>query len=275
VAWNIKRNEYLVVWNAFDTSSNFPPGIPHDIAGYRISADGAIQNLGSPLIFSSYSFPHQVDITYNVSNDQYFMVFTVVHTMATSGNDIYGLRVAWDGSPLGGLIEIYRDDVAGQRKHQYHPAIATNNYDRYMVVWEHEYQSNDRDIYGREYKADGTPDGSYFTIASWTQDDTEPDIAAFGANREWLVVWQRALPSGSGYSIHGFRWGSAGSHVYTYLFDITNIVFVEAKSPAIAAGRPGYFIVYEEIYPPAKQHIYGRIWSQSGINLPVLMKLFP
>jgi len=272
VAWNSYRNEYLVVWNAFDTTTSFPPGLPHDIAGYRISYDGVVQNPGSPLILTSYANPHQVDLTYNLAMDQYFLAFVVVHTGATSGNDIYGLRVGWDGSPVGSLIEIYRDDIAGERKHQNHPAVATNEQDRYMVVWEHEYDATDHDIYGREYNVNGSPVGSYFTIASWTQDDTVPDVAANGASREWLVVWQRALPSGSGYSIHGFRWGSSGSGVYTYLFDIANWAFVEAKAPAVAADIPGYLIVYEEVNPPAKQHIYGRMWWPEVVYLPVILR---
>ncbi len=269
VAWNSYRNEYMVVWNAFNTTTSFPPGVPNDIAGARISNTGSIL---STSILTTYSGPHQVDITYNVAMDQYFLAFVVVHTAATSGNDIYGLRVGWDGSPVGGLIEIYKDDIPGQRKHQNHPAVATNEQDKYMVVWEHEYSATDHDIYAREYSVAGTPDGSYFTISSWTEDDTVPDVAANGANREWLAVWQRALPGGSGYSIHGFRWGSAGSSAYTYLFDVANWTFVECKNPAVAADIPGYLIVYEEVNPPAKQHIYGRMWWPEATYLPLMLK---
>jgi hypothetical protein len=269
VAWNSYRNEYLVVWNAFNTTISFPPGVPNDIASARLSNTGSIL---SSSILTTYSGPHQVDITYNVAMNQYFIAFVVVHTEATSGNDIYGLRVGWDGSPVGGLIEIYRDDIAGQRKHQNHPAVATNEQDKYMVVWEHAYTSTDHDIYGREYHVDGTPDGSYFTISSWTQDDTVPDVAANGANKEWVAVWQRALPSGSGYSIHGFRWGSAGSSAYTYLFDVINWTFYECKNPAVACDIPGYLIVYEEKVPPNKFDIYGRMWWPEAVYLPLILR---
>jgi hypothetical protein len=270
VAWNSYRNEYLVVWNAFDTTDSFPPGIPSDIAGARVAGDWSTIYVSN--ILTTYSGPHQVDITYNVAMDEYFLAFVVIHTEATSGNDIYGLRVGWDGSPVGGLIEIYKDDIAGQRKHQNHPAVATNEQDKYMVVWEHEYTSTDHDIYAREYHVDGTPDGSYFTISSWTQDDTVPDVAANGANKEWLAVWQRALPSGSGYSIHGYRWGSAGSSAYTYLFDVINWTFYECKNPAVAADIPGYLIVYEEKVPPNKFDIYGRMWWPEAMYLPLILR---
>ena len=266
VAWNSYRNEYLVVWNAFNTTISFPPGVPNDVAGARISNTGSIL---SSSILTTYSGPHQVDITYNVAMNEYFLAFVVIHTQATTGNDIYGLRVNGNtGTSVypPGLIHIY--DLA---KDQNAPAIATNEQDRYMVVWEHEYSSTDHDIYGREYKADGTPDGSYFTIASWTQDDTVPDVAANGANREWLAVWQRALPGGSGYAIEGFRWGS-GPTVYTYLFDVANWAFVECKNPAVACDIPGYLIVYEEKVPPNTYDIYGRLWWPEAVYLPLILR---
>jgi hypothetical protein len=275
VAWNSYRNEYLVVWNAFNTAISFPPGVPNDIAGARISSGGSVLATN---ILTTYSAPHQVDLVYNVAMDEYFLAFVVVHTQATTGNDIYGLRVNSDGTPRTppGLIKICEEE-----KDQNHPAVATNEQDRYMVVWEHEYAYNDHDIYGREYNADGSPAGSWFTISSWTEDDTVPDLAASGGSREWVTVWQRALPGGSGYSIHGFRWGSGPNPVYTYLFDVINWVFYECKNPAVAAGTPSYLIVYEELAPSpraastgltAYQHIYGRRWTPEAVFLPLVVR---
>jgi hypothetical protein len=264
VAWNSYRNEYLVVWNAFDTTSSLP-GVPNDISGHRISASGAVIS-PSPLVLTTYSYPHQVDITYNVAMNEYFLAFVVVHTQVTTGNDIYGLRVNGDtGAPVvpPGLIHIY--DL---EKDQNHPAVATNEQNRYMVVWEYTYAADDHDIYGREYNADGTPVGSAFTISSWTQDDTAPDLAANGAQTEWVVVWQRALPAGAGYSIHGFRWDSGSGGGYTYLFDVINWNFYECTKPVVAAGIPGFFIAYEEVAPVQKMHIYGRSWWPQALFLP-------
>jgi hypothetical protein len=283
VAWNSFRNEYMVVWNAFDTTTGFPPGIPVDIAGARVS--GNWSTIYTSNILTSDSGPHQVDITYNVAMNEYFVAFVVVHTMATSGNDIYGLRVnGVTGTPVNppGPIVIYEDDFDGGRKHQNHPAVATNEQNKYMVVWEHEYDATDHDIYGREYNVNGTPVGSYFTISSWTEDDTVPALAAYGATNEWMAVWQRDLGSGAGYSIHGYRWGSGSPGVYSYLFDVGNAVFWEYKSPVVAAGQASYLIAYELKKPPAAapdqaslatyQHIYGRIWWPEPVFLPLVMR---
>jgi len=275
VAWNSYRNEYFVVWNAFNTQTGFPPGVPNDIAGTRISSTGSV--VGTKIL-TTYASPHQVDLAYNLAMDEYFLTFVVVHTQATTGNDIYGLRVTWDGTPVTppGLIAIHEGP-----NDQNHPAVATNSQDRYMVVWEHEFDSDDHDIYGREYNANGTPATSWFPISSFVQDDTVPMIAANGSSREWVTVWQRALPDGAGYSIHGYRWGSAPNPVNSYFFDVCNWVFYECKNPAVAAGIPGYLIVYEELPPSprsastnltAYQHIYGRTWAPEAVFLPLVVR---
>jgi hypothetical protein len=198
--------------------------------------------------------------------DEYFLAFVVVHTQATTGNDIYGQRVSWNGTPVAppGLIHIC--EIA---QNQDAPAIATNEQDRYMVVWEHEYSGTDHDIYGREYNADGTSVGSYFTIASWTEDTTAPDIAANGSSKEWLAVWQQALAGGTGYAIKGYRWGST---VNTYFFDVANYAFWENESPAVAADIPGYLIVYEGDSSTTNRHIYGRMWWPEAVYLPLVLR---
>jgi hypothetical protein len=267
VAWNSYRNEYLVVWNAFDTTVSFPPGAPNDVAGYRVSASGVVQNPGSPIIITDSTSPHQVDLAYNVAMDEYFVVWVRVYSTVAPGtsNDIYGTRLSWDGNVVSppGVIAI-----CSQEKHQNAPSVATNGQNRYMVVWEHEYSATDHDIYGQEYDAVGNPVGSYFTIASWTEDSTAPAITA-GANDEWLTVWQQALAGGAGYAIKGFRWGSG---VNMYLFDVANYVFWENENPAVAADIPGYLIVYEGDSSTTNRHIYGRMWWPESVYLPLVLR---
>lgn len=268
VAWNTIHNEYMVAWNAFDTTASFPPGLPSDIAGYRVSASGVVQNPGSPSIFTTYATPHQVDMVYNVAMDEYFLVFVVVHTQVTTANDIYGLRVSWNGVPANppGLILI-----SDSAKDENAPAVATNEQDRYMVVWELAYSSTDHDIFAREYNADGSPFGSYFTLASWTEDTTAPDIAANGQGKEWLAVWQQDLGGGGAFAIKGLRWGSYPS-TYTYFFDVANFAFWENQNPAVAADIPGYLIVYEGDSSMTNRHIYGRMWWPETLYLPHVAK---
>jgi hypothetical protein len=266
VAWNSYRNEYMVIWNALDTSGGLP-GVPNDVAGYRVSASGVVQNPGSPIIITDSASPHQADLVYNVATDEYFTVWVRVYSTVPPGtsNDIYGARLSWVGSvvsPPGAIA------ICSLEKHQNAPAVATNEQDRYMVVWEHEYTVTDHDIYGREYHADGSPVGSAYTIASWTEDTTAPDIAANGSSKEWLAVWQQALGTGTGYAIKGFRWGST---VNTYFFDVANYAFWENESPAVAADIPGYLIVYEGDSSTTNRHIFGRMWWPEVVYLPLAL----
>jgi hypothetical protein len=267
VAWNSYRNEYLVIWNAFDTTVSFPPGVPNDVAGHRVSASGSVIDPGFPIIITDSTSPHQADLVYNVAMDEYFVVWVRMYSTVPPGtsNDIYGARLSWNGSvvsPPGAIA------ICSLEKHQNAPSVATNDQGRYMVVWEHEYSATDHDIYAREYDAVGDPVGSYFTIASWTEDTTAPDIAA-GANNEWLTVWQQALAGGSGYAIKGFRWGSG---VNTYFFDVANYAFWENESPAVAADIPGYLIVYEGDSSTTNRHIYGRMWWPEVVYLPLVLR---
>lgn len=271
VAWSSLHNEYLVLCNGYDTTVSFPPGLPNDVGGHRVSATGVVDPGPGPV--ATYAYPHQVDLTYNVAMDEYFAVFVVVHTQQTTGNDVYGLRMSWQGVPVNppGLIE-----VATQAGNQNAPAVATDEQGRYMVTWEHEYSSTDHDIYAREYNVLGSPVGSYWGIASWTEDTTAPDVAANGSHSEWLVVWQQDLGSGSGHAVKGFRWGS-GLGVATYLLEIANYAYWHNQSPAVAADLPGYFVVYEGEGPDpaAERHIYGRMWWPEAMFLPVTLRTAP
>jgi hypothetical protein len=286
VAWNSYRNEYMVVWNAFDTTTGFPPGSPKQIAGARVTNQDGGKVIDTD-VMAIYDNPHQVDIAYNPNAGQYLIVYVVIHTTATSGNDIYGQRVTAEGAVTGGLITIYEDNTPGQRKHQNHPAVATSGLDRYMVVWEHEYSTTDHDIFGREYGAYGTPIDDAFPVCQWVENDTAPDVAANGSSNEWLAVWQRELPSSTGYSIHGRRWGSphwhSGDTVTSYWVDVVDWVFYESKNPAVASGPPGYLITYEMLGPPglrsqraslstSTQHIWGRMWWPEALHLPLLRR---
>jgi len=274
VAWNSYRNEYLVVWNAFDTSGGLP-GVPRDIAGARISENGSIPAINS---LTTYAGPHQVDITYNVAKNEYFLAFVVIHTQATTGNDIYGLRVNGDtGTSVypPGLLHI-----CTTAKDQNTPAVATNGQDRYMVVWEHPYSSTDRDIYKQELDADGNLVGVNWVVTYTSLDETVPDIAAKWPSTEWIVVWQKALTGGTGYGIRAVRWIS-GFTMGTYAFDVADWVFYECQNPAVTAGHAGYFIAYEELPPSALadstsltayQHIYGQMWWPEAAYLPLILK---
>jgi hypothetical protein len=225
-----------------------------------VSYTGVVQNPGIPIQLATYTSPHQVDLLYNWLTQEYFVAFVVVHSQATTGNDIYGLRADADGVPVypPGLIHIsetaYNENA---------PAIAFYG-DRYMVVWEREFTSSDHDIYGREYDTYGNPIANAFPITSYSEDTTAPDIAFIGSE-DWLAVWQEELSGGGGTAIKAVRWGPAGADV----FDVANYAFWENENPALS-DNPG-LIVYEGDSATTYRHIYGQIWWPENMFLPMIL----
>jgi hypothetical protein len=263
VAWNSYRNQYLVVWSAMDTSGGFP-GVPSDISSMLLSSTGDIIT-GRNLTTSNY--PQQADVTYNLARDEYLVVFVRAYntTPPNTSNDIYGQRVSRENAVIG--VEF---PICAELKHQSTPRVTTNEQDRYLVVWDHEYSATDHDIHGQLLDVDGNKVGGYINIAISIENDTRPAVAANGATGEWLVVWQRASTEGA--QIRGARWGSG---LTSYIFEVAAWTWWDCMTPAVAAGAPGYLIAYEgdsTSDPTVKQHIYGRMWRPEAIYLPLVLR---
>jgi hypothetical protein len=261
VVWNNNRNQYLVVWSAHDSSSLQPT----DVASVLVDADG---NLHTVRVLTTSSYPHQADVAYGWAKDEYFVVFVRAYTQATTGNDIYGLRVSHDNAVLSppGVIEIHSG-----AKNQQGPRVTADGKGDYMVVWEHEYQPTDHDIYGRKVDVNGNPVGGSFLITNWSQDERHPVIAAsFDATPEYLAVWQ--LETSSGSLIAARRWGDG---LVTRWFDVTGAEFWEDANPVVTANPPSFFIAYEGDStgnPTVIRHIYGRMWTSNVVWLPLVVR---
>lgn len=265
VAWNSYRNEYLVIWNSFNTSGGLP-GVPNDIAAARVSADGVVQ--AAPLILTTSTYPHQADLVYNVAKDEYFVAFVRSYSETSTGNDIYGLRVNWSGSVINppGAIPI-----ASVAKNQNAPAVATNSQHRYVVVWEHEYDSSDRDIALAELDTTGTPTRANFFVANSFDDERAPDVAArWGNDVDYVIAWGRETDAGT--NIEAWRWDQG---VGTAWLEIAAAAFWEHQAPALVWGAPGTLIAYEGDAigdPTVKRHIYGRLWYPYAVFLPGILR---
>lgn len=266
IAWNSYRNEYLVVWNTFDVSAGVP-GIPHDISGYRLSSSGAVINPGTPLLLTSSTYPHQADLAYNVAMDQYMLVFVRIYMSSATGNDVYGMRVDWQGTAVNppGVFPI-----ANTSKHENHPVIATNCQNRYIVVWQYEYSGVDNDIYAREIDIIGNLIGSTSTLITNTvYDEVNPAVAAMPGNMtNYIAVWQKSGDFESE-GIWAKYWKPGGS---SQTFEVASFAFWKNEMPALAFGGPGFLFAYEGAPPIGYRHIYGRFWSPETVYLPLVMR---
>lgn len=176
-----------------------------------------------------------------------------------------GLRVSADNAVIDGVIPI-----CTELNHQNTPRVTTNEQDRNLVVWDHEYSATDHDIYGQLLDVNGNKVGGYIGISVWTQNDTHPAVAANGGTGEWLTVWQRANTDGA--QIWGRRWGDG---LTDQTFEVAAWPWWDCMTPAVAADIPGYLIAYEgdsTSDPLIKQHIYGRMWWPEAVYLPLILR---
>jgi len=261
VAWNSYRNEYLVVWSAYDATTLTPTDIAHAL----LDADGS-KLFGT--IISSTEEPHQADVTYNVAADEYLVVWR--RMWAPADGDIRAARI--DAGP-GTVVDppgVFT--VNAVTEDQLLPAVATNEQHRYMVVWQHAYPGPccDWDIRGQELDVNGNLVGSVFSIASTTDDETSPAIVARpGPVRDYLAVWQRST--------------STGEEIWAYhrrddnieVFEVAADAFWNHESPAVAWGQVASLIVYEgdsQGDPTVYRHIYGRMWWPEAVYLPLILR---
>ena len=261
VTWNSFRNEYLVVWSAFDATTSLPTDVAHAI----LAADGS-KLYGA--IISTADQPHQADVTYNVAADEYLVVWRRMWT--ASDGDIRAARLGGFSGQVVTPPGVFTVNAATED--QLLPAVTTNQQNRYMVVWQHAYPGPccDWDIRGQELDVSGNLVGSLFYIASTTDDETSPAVVARpGTGRDYLATWQRSR--------------SAGEQIWAYhrrdtnieVFEVAAPVFWDHEHPAVAWGQVTPMIVYEgdaQGDPTVYRHIYGRRWVPNAVYVPLVLR---
>lgn len=255
VAWNSHRNEYMVVWHAEHATSGALLGIGRG----HLGADGFL--ISSAAYITSSSSPGFPDIAYNPAADQFVVVWAQV---GSSSVDIYGGKLSRDGTLLGSVFAIGAD-----AKEEQFPAIATNEQNRYLVVWQRKWETNDWDIYGQFLNGSAGPVGANipFDFSIWNE--SRPAVAVNGATREYLIVYQKTTLVGDGI------WGKYVDEEGVTLdsFEVTPGGLVDNAHPAVATHLAGYFVAYESWWVSGSAtDLYGRMWSPHAVFLPLVVK---
>ena len=182
VAYNWKRNEYLVVWHDVWGMGT------RDIRARRVSDRGDILSE-----FTIYDNPTrdsaQPSVAYDPVHDRYLVVWVRDALGNGSDWDVYGRFIPWQG-PNPGLNAF---PIITWPTKQWTPKVAyARAQQEFLVVWWNEHPSLPAYISGKRIFADGSgfpSAGSDFTISHPTQNRVEPDVSYNLARNEYLVVY--------------------------------------------------------------------------------------
>jgi len=189
IAYNLARNEYLVVWEAV--------GGQNDIWGQRMT--GAGNFLGGKIDIAGWpDSESQPAVGACAASDTYYVAWQSYQGL--NNYDVYGRFVHGNGTP--GAVHHF-DHWAN---HETNPDVDCNlNSKEFLVVWEQQYSSptGPYGVVGQVVLQAGI--GAPFTIRGiHVGEDTscsQPAVAGGGTN--YLTVWEHDRPSTSYQDIHG------------------------------------------------------------------------
>ena len=152
-----------------------------------------------------------------------------------------GTNVGWDGCSDCNVTEfiVNTETIGDQQTENGTRAVAVAPDGRFMVVFQGQGQNTGWDALGRRFKADGTPDGDAFGLATFVLgDETAVTIAAAGS--KYVVAWQEQVDINTDVYMRSFMLDGnpTGDQVRVHASDAG----VQA-APAIAALPDGQYAI--------------------------------
>lgn len=249
--YNIGSNkyEYMVVYQTAATDS----GALYGLNGIAVKNDGTFPippfqidagpNIGNP------------DITFNPGTAEFLAVWAEYN--GTNGIiDINGRRVGLDG-PLASSFS-----VSPAVENQQQPVVTSNSQNRYLVLWQYDFQGDgtDWDIRGRFLDVTGTGVGSEFGIAYSFNSERNISVASNPLADDYLVVWQKD-DAVFGNTIRARQFTT--SRVFKDDFEVAPAAGGSNSYPTVGGKKSGYFIAYiwDDFVPTKHGDLYGKFFQ--------------
>ncbi len=235
VAYNSVRNEYVVIWKQVvgEGDSAMP-----DISGQRLNAMGEPIDSDFPITFGATdeSFPR---LAYDKNANQYLVVWQE----AGAGNDVdvRGQRVAWDGSWLGGVMDIAANDwIQKSPVVAYAPAAH-----QFLVVWAEQADETHRNIIAQRYASAGAAVGGRISVSTGTNDFRDAPAVTFNPTKNaFLVAWEYVIDQEDQDIL--IRYVNTDGSMPQDEYPVSSALGIEAR-PAVAAGSDdSYLVVWEQ-----------------------------
>ena len=250
VAYALAQGEFLVVWA--DSSGVSPPV---RIRGRRVYANGSGFPAGRFTIASEWTNRRHPDVAYNLARNEYLVTYDNCDFGGTNNENIYGKRLAGDGTVLGGELGIatWSDDEVV-------PAVgACDGADQYLVTWT-SVQSGGNRVYARFVDGDGTLQGVYQIDDSTTGYPFSPAAVACKWGVQYMVTWERY---GGGSSVGIWGRVAYSDESMDSSFEIAAPYSPHRESPAVACSDPNCLVAWEHRDTSGYAEIYGRIVGET------------
>jgi hypothetical protein len=258
VAYNARRDEFLVVWEEHIHGGEIA------IYGRRVGGGGSMD---TP-VFPVWHEPNQQhtlpDVAYCPKSDTYLVAWTYKHS--STDTDIHARLVRGTGQ-LGPHIfvdfDLYR---------HWYPAVACSTQaDEFLVVYENYLSDTRRDIEGQRVQASNGSLLSWRNLAGANDQLRRlPDVAYNPARNEYLIAYvlnRPALTPGNPprqgdivARISSFNMGSLSSELSITPFGMDP----SQEVVVLAAGHDEYMAVFGEDHGPSTSSIWGRRVSGTG-----------
>ncbi|MEO0269277.1 MAG: T9SS type A sorting domain-containing protein [candidate division WOR-3 bacterium] len=233
---------YLIVWEDYRSGSS-------DIYGARVSQGGTVLDPNGIAISTATGYQGCPSVVFDGTN--YFVVW---HDLRSGSSDIYGARVALDGT----VIDPNGVAISTATGYQLFPSVVFDG-TNYFVVWEDK-RSGSSDIYGARVNTGGTVlDPNGIAISTATGNQSVPSVAFDGTN--YFVVWED-YRSGSFSDIYGAKVSPNGNVIEEFSVSTQS---GSQYSPALAHGSGNQvFITYSGYVGYINNHPVNamRIWGK-------------
>jgi hypothetical protein len=217
--------DYFIVWDDLRGGSTW------DVYGVHVDTGGTL--IESDAIAICLDPSQQFGLAMAFDGADWLLAW---HDSRNGPKDIYGLRVAQDGT----VIDAEAILITSSASPQSYPALASDG-SAFLAVW-HELRDGSYDIRGTRVALDGTVlDPAGLAISTASGDQMYPAVAFDGTN--YVAVWQDRR--GSTLDIYAARIAPDGT-----VLDPTGIpvcaVANQQEHPSLAFGSTTYMVVWQD-----------------------------
>jgi hypothetical protein len=178
---------------------------------------------------------------------------------AASGFDVFARRFTSSGAPAGAEFRV-NTSTAGD---QYPSAVAMSPKGDFIVVWDGPATDN-YDILGQRYSADGAALGGEFRISETTGFQGHPAVAK-DSQGNFVVAWETYFLDGSLKAVAARRYAASGDAL-TSEFRVNAYTTNHQQSPVVAVDVAGGFtIAWQSLERDGSNHgVYARRFKRTG-----------